>query len=216
MPKKPTKRYRVKVSFVRRRKGRGDTYYIPQKGVVGKAGASVERHIYQYELPKLKFGKDGNGDKLAGVIEGIYERLAKRYGQGEIAAAAYTIQGRGAVDLDDDTGKPEWERKPFAVHRNYMSFSKSARDARERVRAFGDNDFSAMLQGRGSAHLASRSRPIFFAPRKIIISVIGNPGKKLTVMTKDAKAQQKRKAPKQLGGARKRVPNGKTVRKKRH
>lgn len=206
MPKKPTRR-NPKVSFVRRRKGRGDTYFIPKRGKVGKAGATVERHIRVYKLPKVKFGND-NGDKLARAVEVIYNRLARLYKPEQIAAAAYTISGRGAWDIKED-GKPDWERQEFAIHRNYMSFSKNARDARERIRAYGDNDFTSLL---GTTFKHTRSKPVFFLPKKITISLIGKPGKPLreeapnrSVSTTKVKAKSPAK-----------VIRAKAVRKKRH
>lgn len=177
MPKRPRN---PKISFVKRRKSVGSkSFFVPKQDAVGRKGARVERHVYTYAFPKVKFGKQ-NGDKLANHVSNIYKKILKRYGK-TADGIAYSIEGKGALDVNK-RGYPEWERKSVAIHRNYMGPTKNKRDAVERTRAYGNNDFASLVQA--GVFRQSKSKPVFFIPKTITISVISKPGKRLKTFNK--------------------------------
>lgn len=207
--KKPVKRIRnPKVSFVKRRKGSGNSFYIPKTDTIGRNAGIVERHVYTYHFPRVKFGQK-NGSKLANHAVKLYDKLKFRYGK-TLQGIAYSVVGRGATDLNEE-GKPDWERQPLMVHRNYMAFKKSRHDLFSRIKAYGNNDFQSLVET--GVLRGTKSRPVFFVPKTLIITCISFPKKRLKPFNKFTESKI---PPWEIANTVKKTNGRKKAKKKRH
>lgn len=127
----------------------------PKFGVTHKqlrSIAELERIGYESQCPFLYTINDFAADKMETWLRDFARQVKKEYA-GKIYSAAWTIFGKVAKELDDETGMPIWDKAEWKEWSTHMDFDKAINYLITTARAYADHEFleSGRNIGRGAS-----------------------------------------------------------------